>query len=258
MIKTLALCIAVGLLATGCVSKKKYASATGHVQKLQGDSLRYEEEIRGLRANIDGLQGKVGQTSQRLAGTQAQLAQTEAELQEKARRMDELSKRLEAQNNAMTALRTKVADALVNFKAEDLTVSMKDGKVYVSLSEQLLFKSGSAAVDPKGEQALGQLATVLNANPDISVMVEGHTDTVPIATAQFKDNWDLSTARAASIVRLLTKDHGLDPRRVTAAGRGEFMPVASNEEEPGRARNRRTEIILIPRLEELYELIGQQ
>lgn len=251
------LLLAVVLVTTGCVSKKKYKSALSHVEKLRADSLAYEERGRVLQAELFGMEGSAKLTAEELAGRKRELKVKDAELQEKARRMDELDRRLKSQTAAMTSLRQKVADALVNFKAEDLSVTMKDGKVYVSLSEKLLFPSGSAAVEPKGKEALAQLATVMAGSPDISMMVEGHTDNVPIGKGKgrFNDNWDLSTARATSIVRIL-QTAGLDPQRVTAAGRGEFVPVADNSTPDGRQRNRRTEIILIPKLDELYDALG--
>jgi chemotaxis protein MotB len=134
---------------------------------------------------------------------------------------------------------------------------MKDGMVYVSLSEKLLFKSGSDVVDPKGKEALKSLAQVLNSTIDITVLIEGHTDNVPIKTKLFKDNWDLSTARATSIVRLLTVTNGFDASRITASGRGEFHPVKDNSTVEGRATNRRTEVILSPDLNELYKVLNQ-
>ena len=248
--------IAITIGTTACVSHRKHDSALAHVSKLRSDSLAYEEQVRSLRAQVYGLEDNAQLTASELTARKQELAQKDAELREKAKRMDDLDRRLKAQSDAMTSLRQKVADALVNFKAEDLTVYLKDGKVYVSLSEKLLFPSGSATVEPKGTEAIGQLAAVLNASTDISVMVEGHTDTIPIRTARFKDNWELSTARAASIVRILTTGHGVDPKRITAAGRGEFIPIAANSDAVGRQRNRRTEIILIPELGELYDLVG--
>jgi chemotaxis protein MotB len=260
------------LLLPSCVAKKKYLSATDHVTKLQGDSLSYEQRIAGLQGDIERLEadlaatrGDLAKKQEDLGLTQAQVAEREAmlsakdaELLDKVKRMDELTRKLDAQTAALSGLRKKVADALVNFKSDELTVTQKDGKIYVSLSEKLLFKSGSADVDPKGKDAIGQLAAVLNANSDIGVLVEGHTDSIPMAGGRFKDNWELSAARATSIVRLLTVDHKLDPKRVTAAGRGEFIPVASNRDADGRARNRRTEIILTPDLKELFGIIGDQ
>lgn len=242
-------------LTTGCVSKKKYGIATNHVSKLQRDSSNYEDQIRGLRADLYGVTGTARLTAEELEERKRELKLKDAELREKALRMDELDRRLNAQTQAMTDLRKKVADALVNFNAEDLSVTMRDGKVYVSLSEKLLFPSGSATVEPEGRDALTQLAAVMAGNKDIDMMVEGHTDNVPIKRGRFNDNWDLSTARATSIVRILL-GAGLPAEQVTAAGRSEFAPIASNETADGKQRNRRTEIILIPELDELYKTLG--
>src|SRR5678816_2545328 len=147
-----------------------------------------------------------------------------------------------------------MADALSGFATSDLTVTKKNGKVYVSLSENLLFPSGSAAVNAKGKEALGKLAGVLNANADISINIEGHTDSIPIRKT-YEDNWALSLARSASIVRILTKDYSVDPVRIIASGHSEYDPVESNSTADGRAKNRRTEIILSPKLDELYKLL---
>jgi chemotaxis protein MotB len=149
-----------------------------------------------------------------------------------------------------------MTNALVNFKPEELSVFVKNGKVYVSLQESLLFPSGSAVVNPKGKEALGTLAQVLNQNPDITVLIEGHTDSIPIK-GRYEDNWALSTARSTSIVRILTTTYTVDPTRVTASGRSKYEPIDSNETAEGRARNRRTEIILSPKLEELLKLLEQ-
>jgi chemotaxis protein MotB len=253
--RTLPILLAGVLLTTGCVSHKKYDAAMNHLQKLRADSLAYEEQVRGLRAQVYGLEDNAQMTAAELEARKREIKQKDAELRDKAKRMDDLDSKLRSQIDAMTALHKKVSDALVNFKAEDLSVAMKDGKVYVSLSEKLLFPSGSAVVEPKGKQALGQLASVLNSSKDIHVMIEGHTDTVPIHTARFKDNWDLSTARATSVTRILT-ENSVDPTRITSSGRSEFIPVATNTDPVGRQRNRRTEIILVPKLDELYEIVG--
>ena len=150
-------------------------------------------------------------------------------------------------------LRSKL---LVNFKPDELTVSIKDGKIYVSLQEKLLFKSGSAVVDPKGKEALKSLATVLNGTKDINVNIEGHTDNVPIK-GKFQDNWSLSTERATSIIRILTNEYNVDAKNIIATGRSEYYPVADNLTPEGKAKNRRTEIILSPNLAELFKLINQ-
>jgi chemotaxis protein MotB len=149
-----------------------------------------------------------------------------------------------------------MTDALVGFTSKELTVSIKNGKVYVSLQESLLFPSGSATVNPMGIQALGKLAAVLNVNTDINVDIEGHTDSIPIRSSMYPDNWALSTARAVSIVRVLIKNYQVDPTRLIASGQSQYDPVESNSTPEGRTQNRRTDIILSPKLDELYKLLG--
>jgi len=176
---------------------------------------------------------------------------------DQAKRLKSLQDMIQTQKDVMSKLKNSIADALMNYKTDELSVYTKDGNVYVSLQEKLLFKSGSDVVDPKGKEALKSLAQVLNNTKDISVLIEGHTDNVPIKTKLFQDNWDLSTARATSIVRILTKDNGFDPNRITASGKSEFHPVKPNDTVEGRAGNRRTEVILSPDLKELNKLLDQ-
>jgi len=177
------------------------------------------------------------------------------ELAEREKRLAELEGIIRTQDSLVNALNDIVKRALLAFNSDELTVEMKNGKVYVSLSDKLLFKSGSAAVEEKGQDALKKLADVLNKHLDIDVLIEGHTDNIPIKTAQYPDNWSLSADRALSIVRLLSENYKVNPKRLEAAGRGEYYPKATNETAEGRAKNRRTEIILSPKLDELYKLI---
>jgi chemotaxis protein MotB len=149
-----------------------------------------------------------------------------------------------------------MTEALKGFNSSDLSVYQKNGKVYVRLSENLLFPSGSAVVNPKGVDALSKLAAVLNLNSDVSVNIEGHTDSIPIR-GRFKDNWDLSTARANAIVRVLVNNYKVDPVRVVASGHSYYDPIDTNATTQGRAQNRRTEIILSPKLDQMYKLLGQ-
>ncbi len=252
--------VAIVLLAPGCKMgryKEESAMRAATIERLRADSAACKADLRGMRAEYLGLQGDAEMTKTQLEERGRELRAKEEELRVKAKRMDDLDGRLRAQTESMDALRKKVSDALVSFKAEDLTVTQRDGKIYVSLSEKLLFASGSAKVDPKGGVALGKLAEVLRANSDISVMVEGHTDSIPIKTSRYTDNWDLSTARAVSIVRVLTVTHSVPPERVEAAGRSQYQPIASNKNAEDRARNRRTEIILVPKLDELFDLVGE-
>jgi chemotaxis protein MotB len=177
------------------------------------------------------------------------------ELEAREKRLAELQAIINKQDSLLNALNNTVKRALLAFKSDEISVEMKNGKVYVSLSDKLLFKSGSAAIEEKGLDAIKTLADVLNKNADIDVLIEGHTDNIPIKTAKYEDNWALSADRALSIVRLLSNEHGVNPKRLEAAGRAEFYPKASNETVEGRAKNRRTEIILSPKLDELYKLI---
>ena len=158
----------------------------------------------------------------------------------------------------MDKLKNSISAALVGFAPDELSIYVKDGKIYVSLQEKLLFKSGSAEVDPKGKQALGKLASVLNGSgKNINVDIVGYTDSVPINTAKFQDNWDLSVIRSTSIARVLIKGYNMDPNSITTSGQGKYHPVQTNDTPEGRAANRRTEIVLSPNLSKLYNVINQ-
>ena len=182
---------------------------------------------------------------------------TERRMLEKGRaRMQELERIIGRQDSTVNYVRQKVADALLGFTGKGLTVNMRDGKVYVSLENSLLFAPGSWDVAPNGKIALENLAEVLAENQDISILVEGHTDNDPYRGAnQVRDNWDLSVMRATNVVKILTTNTSLDPKRITAAGRGEYVPLVDNDSAANKAVNRRTEIILTPDLSELANLL---
>lgn len=185
-----------------------------------------------------------------------QIDQKNKDLQNKERMLREMQAIIARQDEATKNLNQTLRDALVGFGSDELTLEIRNGKVYVSMSDKLLFKSGSTAVEPKGVEALKVLADVLNKKPDIQILVEGHTDIVPIKTALFKDNWDLSVSRATTITRLLNEKYAVAAARMTASGRGEYYPKASNDTPEGRALNRRTEIILSPKLDEIMNLLN--
>jgi chemotaxis protein MotB len=177
-------------------------------------------------------------------------------LAEREKKVHELEQVLQNKDKAVQDLKTKITNALLNFKENDISVKVKNGKVYVSLAEQLLFQSGSVEVDAKGVSALQQLAKALKDQKDINIMVEGHTDNVPISkkSPYMSDNWDLSVMRATSITRILTKG-GLAPRQITASGKGENSPLAANDSPQNKQKNRRTEIIVTPNLDELFKIL---
>jgi chemotaxis protein MotB len=180
----------------------------------------------------------------------------EADLAIRESRLREIESQMREQDSIMQAIRKSIEDALFGFKDAGLSVEVRNGKVYVSLSNKLMFSSGSTQLDNRGKSALKELARVLNQQTDLSILVEGHTDNVPVTNlGALKDNWDLSVLRSTEVVRYLTEKEKVDPKRITASGKGEFMPISSNSSADEKAKNRRTEIILTPKLSELYQLL---
>jgi chemotaxis protein MotB len=252
------------LLFTSCVSGKKFAASEANVAKLQKDNTTINsqlndcnEKLKNLNEQKVSLEDEYALVQNDLKVLSTESNESKMTIADQAKRLKNLSNMIQSQKDVMIRLKNSIADALMNYKTDELYVYNKDGNVYVALEEKLLFKSGSDVVDPKGKEALKSLAMVLNNTKDITVMIEGHTDNVPIKTNLFKDNWDLSTARATSIVRILTIDYGFDSNRITASGRGQFHPVKTNETDEGRAGNRRIEVILSPDLNEIFKLLYQ-
>ncbi|HLO58200.1 MAG TPA: OmpA family protein [Bacteroidales bacterium] len=217
---------------------------------------RLMNELQASQKDLQQREADLNKLSADVNARKTELDRVQKELDQRNQRLTELEKGLEEQQASVAELRKKVSDALLGFENQGLTVTQKNGKVYVSLEEKLLFKSGSTVVDPKGITALKKLAGVLEQNQDINVMIEGHTDDVPvIAGSNYKDNWDLSVLRATSIVRILLDGTGINPKRLTTAGRSQYLPVDPAKTAEARQKNRRTEIILSPNLEELYKLV---
>ncbi len=246
-----------------CVSKRKLIDAQMQYRTLQNDSALMASKIADQQASINKLQSDINNLNQQIAqlsneasNKEGQVNSLQQNLQAQQKRLQDLQNLLDQQHKALTDLKNKMSNALVGFSDSDVTITQKNGKVYISLSEKFLFPSGSAVVNPQGKEALSKLATVLTSNPDISVDIEGHTDSIPIR-GKFQDNWALSTARATSVVRILVNDYKVDPTRVIASGHAWYDPVDTNSTPEGRAKNRRTEIILSPKLDELYRLLGQ-
>jgi chemotaxis protein MotB len=216
-------------------------------------------ELQAAQENLQKKEDLLRQLEQTLDTKKASLDELTFELEKKNARMAELEKILDAQKKIVQDLKNKVSEALLGFENNGLTVTMKNGKVYVSLDEKLLFKSASYDIDANGRNALKKLAGVLEKNPDIQVMIEGHTDNVPYnpGAGQLKDNWDLSVKRATTVVRVLLEGSKIDAKRLTASGRSEYLPVDDRNTTDARQKNRRTEIILTPDLTELYNLINK-
>ena len=229
-------------------SRAQYAALDQRCGMLMNDTALLKKSIRNYQTMLAN-----NQTENKKLNSS--LAEKIKELQEREQTIAQLQGMIEAQQQKVKDLLASVKDALLGFSSEDLTVTEKDGKVYVSLSDKLLFESGKDIVNQQGKMALGKLAEVLNKQTEIDVYIEGHTDNVPIHTAVFQDNWDLSVIRATSVVRILTETYSVNPLQIQPCGRGEFKPVDTNESAEGRAHNRRTEIIMAPRLDKLLQLL---
>jgi len=216
-------------------------------------------QLQEAQSNLQKKEDLLRQLSQNLDTKKASLDELTFELEKRNARLAELEKVLDAQKKIVQDLKNKVSEALLGFENNGLTVTMKNGKVYVSLDEKLIFKSASWDVDANGKNALKKLAGVLEKNPDIQVTIEGHTDNVPYhpENSQLKDNWDLSVKRATTVIRVLLEGSRIDAKRLTAAGRSQFSPVDERNTNDARQKNRRTEIVLTPDLTELYNLINK-
>ncbi len=289
--KFIQLTLLSGLLVS-CVSTKKYDSLVSDyaglkddikLQSMENDSLSgvLNKRLRNLRDQNISLESdtlRMGQLSRMLNVRYTDLNQTfdalvnqndnllSQQAEENKRLADSLHSRdlklqsleqLIAEKEAgMIALKSTLSSALSQFEGKGLTVEHREGKVYVSLENSLLFPSGSWMVDKKGSQAIAQLANVLKSHPELQIIIEGHTDDIPYKSGgAIKDNWDLSVKRATSIVKLLTKNAEIDPKQISAAGRSEYNPVADNETKSSRAKNRRIEVIIIPNLDEINSLL---
>jgi len=223
-------------------SEKDNAALSGKLQLTQEQLLKKEDELKALEL--------------RLNKQQQELDALSAELKKREARVNELEAILKSKDQATADLKKKLQDALMGFEGKGLTITQKNGKVYVSMDESLLFESGKTAVQPKGVDALKNVAKVLETNPDINVLVEGHTDDVPMAgKGEIKDNWDLSVIRATSVTKIILQNSKTDPKRITSAGRGEFFPIDTAKTPEARKKNRRTEIILTPKLDELLKVL---
>ncbi len=255
--------------------QKDYDETVALRDKLQSDYNALKSSYDNLSASYDALEKNSSEAiakniqknrellaqleakEQALATENARLKTLEKDLKNRSEQVAELENLIATKDAAMTALKKAVSKALTDFEGKGLTIEQRNGKVYVSMENKLLFKSGSWAVGSQGRQAVQQLGKVLGDNPDIAVLIEGHTDNVPYkGNAQLSGNWDLSTKRATAIVNILRENTAINPENLTAAGRGEFAPIATNDTAEGKAKNRRIEVILTPKLDEITKLLN--
>ena len=270
MLKSFVLLMIVAVLGS-CVGKKKFVA-------MENGRLSAEEQVRAMSATIEsqnkllaGLEAdttrqgrKIRELQSLLSSNMTQQEKMDALLQsqrrdlaERERTINDLKAIIQKQNDMVNGLLKQVTDALIGFSSDELTVQLRDGKVYVAMSDKLLFKSGSADVEKRGKEALSMLADVLTKQPDIDMFIEGHTDNIPIKTSRFTDNWDLSVLRSTSVVRILTIEYKVNPTQIIPSGRSQYFPVADNSNPDGRSKNRRTEIILAPKLDKLFEMLNE-
>lgn len=232
-------------------------SLSEDLNKKYNDALASNKELESMYNDLaDESLSKTDQLSKALKAKSDELSNKERLLTEREKALEEMRVIISRQDSITRRLNEILRNALLGFSPDELSVEIKNGKVYVSLSDKLLFRSGSAQVEQKGQEALKLVGEVLSKNADIDILVEGHTDNVPISTSLYKDNWDLSVARATAIVRILANDFRIAPTRMTASGKGEYFPRASNSTPEGRAKNRRTEIVLSPKLDEIMKLLN--
>lgn len=278
MKKLLLLVACFGLILTSCISKKQFTDLEAR-QKTTQDLLNTAtvklnsclEERSGLRAENIGLKTQVASlnatkgelikqigdfTNLTIKGAE-NLERSLESMREKDLTINKLRDAVTRRDSVNLALVQSLKGVLGNLDDSDIEINVEKGVVYVSISDKLLFKSGSTSVTTRAKEVLGKVATVVNNKPDFEFLVEGHTDSKAINTACIKDNWDLSVLRATTIVRILQNDFGVSPSRMTAGGRGEYMPKASNETTEGRAKNRRTRIVILPKLDQFYSMIEE-
>ena len=234
-------------------ARTRITSLEEEVANLRSDTSSLHSKIAGLEGRVEGLDESLNSLR---SNSTSEITKLSADLQKREARLKEVEEILRKRDEATNALKNKLQKALLGFQQSGLTVDIRDGKVYVSLTDKLLFSSGSIVIDEKGKLALKELATVLKTQPEINISVEGHTDNQRVVNlGQIKDNWDLSVLRATSVVRFLTEAEKIENSRITATGKVEYQPIEQGSTPDIRSRNRRIEIVLSPKLDELYNLI---
>ena len=262
-----------GVLMTSCVSNKKFAEMEGMYETTQ-DELKtaemklsvcedekknmmssYESQIKTLESTNSVLLNTTGDFATISKKGAENLERSLESMKEKDLQIRTMRDAINKKDSVTLALVTSLKGALGNINDEDIQINVEKGVVFVSISDKLLFGSGQFKVTNEAKRVLGKVATVVNDKKDFEFMVEGHTDDDPISRTNIEDNWDLSTKRATAVVRILQDEYNVDPKRMTAAGRGEYIPVANNDTEAGQAKNRRTRIVILPKLDQFFGMI---
>ncbi|MGO1751681.1 MAG: OmpA family protein [Psychroflexus sp.] len=263
--------MAVLLMGTSCVSKKKYSQLENDLKKTENDlksaemalsvceekKASFKDQVNTLKNTNAALLNSQGDLASLSKKGAENLERSLESIQEKDLQIKTMRDAINKKDSVTLALVTSLKGALDDVNDEDIEISVEKGVVFVSISDKLLFGSGSYKITSDAKRVLGKVAKVVKDKSDFDFMVEGHTDNVPISRECFEDNWDLSTKRATSVVRLLQNEYNVDPKRMTAAGRSEYLPVASNDSKTGRAKNRRTRIVVLPKLDQFFGMIEE-
>ena len=271
MRKIMLLSATAAILLSSCVSQKKYNeletkqretqdqlnTATVKLNSCLEEKDRMTENISRLNNTNAALLNNVGDLATLSKKEAENMERSLERIKEKDLAITRMQDAMNKKDSVTLALVTSLKGALGNMNDEDIEINVEKGVVYVSISDKLLFDSGRYNVTARAKEVLGKVATVVKNKPNIEFMVEGHTDNNPISTSMFEDNWDLSVKRATSVVRILQDDFGVEPARMTAAGRSYYVPIASNETAEGRAKNRRTRIVVLPKLDQFYSMIEE-
>jgi len=277
MKKILAIVI-LGSLVSSCVSQKKFAeleelqqntkdlldaatvklnTCNEEKEAAEASLASLQEQNNFLKSNNQDLINNIGNLTTLSQKGAENLERSLESMQEKDLRIQNMQDAMTKKDSVTLALVTSLKGVLGNMSDEDIQINVEKGVVYVSISDKLLFRSGSHTVTKQAKDVLGKVAKVVNDKPELEFMVEGHTDNVPIKLDDIQDNWDLSVKRATAVVRILQNDFDVAPARMTAAGRSYYMPVADNDTASNRAKNRRTRIVVLPKLDQFYDLIAQ-
>ncbi|MDC1063084.1 OmpA family protein [Flavobacteriales bacterium] len=249
--------------------QKKYDDLSTTYDLLTSKSSRYMAEkaketkellnqLETTQSELFAKEDQLNKSTLELEEKERKLLDSQNELELRSLRVAELEAIINRKDSMVTALKQKISKALIGLEGDGLTIEQRNGKVYISLEEDLLFASGKYEINQTGKQALDKLSDALSYQKDLEILVEGHTDSIPLSgRGLVKDNWDLSVMRATSVVKRLTSNTNLDPTQLIAAGRSEFVPISSNETSEGRGENRRIEMILSPNLDDLFKLLEE-
>ncbi len=275
-VRSVAIILTVGILVSGCVSRKKYNAQVeqygqlkanfdtteSNLQRCLAEKTQNAEEVSKLQKELSDLKSNSTTMLKQLSdmsvinSTQAESIRKSLEnINSKDAYIKDLQVAMSRKDSLNMALVLNLKGALKDVNDEDVNINVEGSAVFISISDKMLFRSGSYDIMPRAKEVLGKVAEVIKAQPDVSFMVEGHTDNKAISTSVIRDNWDLSVLRATAVVRVLQKSYGVDPSRMIAAGRSQYVPVAGNETSAGRSQNRRTRIVILPQLDQFFKLM---